>query len=94
MRVFGQIFCLEILILVMEKIKPLANYSGLGHVWLTRTVLASGFIVPIPKMKTQHWAGATLIQHEKHVLRGAWVRIDSTRSCRRIRFDQTSAGVH
>src|SRR5438132_5345473 len=37
-----------------------ANYSGLGHLWLPRTVLASDFIVSMPKVKTHHWAGVTL----------------------------------
>ena len=37
-----------------------ANYSGLGELWLPRTVLASDFIVSIPKVKTHHWAGVTL----------------------------------
>jgi len=37
-----------------------ANYSGLGELWLPRTVLASTFIVSMPKVKTHHWAGVTL----------------------------------
>src|SRR6516164_8188725 len=37
-----------------------ANYSGLGHLWLPRTVLASDFIVSMPKVKTHHWTGVTL----------------------------------
>src|SRR5437588_7130252 len=37
-----------------------ANYSGLGHLWLPRTVLTSDFIVSMPKVKTHHWAGVTL----------------------------------
>jgi uncharacterized protein (DUF362 family) len=37
-----------------------ANYSGLGHLWLPRTVLASDFIVSMPKVKTHHWADVTL----------------------------------
>lgn len=37
-----------------------ANYSGLGSLWLPRTVLASDFIVSMPKVKTHHWAGVTL----------------------------------
>jgi uncharacterized protein (DUF362 family) len=36
------------------------NYSGLGELWLPRTVLASDFIVSMPKVKTHHWAGVTL----------------------------------
>ena len=42
------------------KTKLRANYSGLGHLWLPRTVLASDFIVSMPKVKTHHWAGVTL----------------------------------
>ena len=42
------------------KTKLQANYSGLGHLWLPRTVLASEFIVSMPKVKTHHWAGVTL----------------------------------
>jgi len=37
-----------------------ANYSGLGHLWLPRTVLTSDFIVSMPKVKTHHWTGVTL----------------------------------
>jgi uncharacterized protein (DUF362 family) len=42
------------------KTKLLANYSGLGQLWLPRTVLRSDFIVSMPKVKTHHWAGVTL----------------------------------
>ena len=42
------------------KTKLRANYSGLGHLWLPRTVLASDFIVSMPKVKTHHWTGVTL----------------------------------
>ncbi len=37
-----------------------ANYTGLGHLWLSRTVLASDIVVSMPKMKTHHWVGVTL----------------------------------
>lgn len=37
-----------------------ANYTGLDHLWLPRTVLAADFIVSMPKIKTHHWAGVTL----------------------------------
>ena len=37
-----------------------ANYSELGELWLPRTVLASDFIVSMPKVKTHHWTGVTL----------------------------------
>src|SRR5437867_10760862 len=42
------------------KTKLQANYSGLGYLWLPRTVLASDFIVSMPKVKTHHWTGVTL----------------------------------
>jgi len=42
------------------KTKLQANYSGLGHLWLPRTVLEADFIVSIPKVKTHHWTGVTL----------------------------------
>jgi uncharacterized protein (DUF362 family) len=42
------------------KTKLQANYSGLGHLWLPRTVLESDFIVSMPKVKTHHWTGVTL----------------------------------
>ena len=44
----------------LVKTKLRANYSGLGHLWLPRAVLASDFIVSMPKVKTHHWAGVTL----------------------------------
>ncbi len=37
-----------------------ATYTGLEHLWLPRTVLASDFVVSMPKIKTHHWAGVTL----------------------------------
>jgi uncharacterized protein (DUF362 family) len=37
-----------------------ADYSGLKHLWLPRTVLEADFIVSMPKVKTHHWAGVTL----------------------------------
>jgi uncharacterized protein (DUF362 family) len=42
------------------KTKLQAEYSGLGHLWLPRTVLSSDFIVSMPKVKTHHWTGVTL----------------------------------
>ena len=44
--------------LVRAKMK--ANYSGLGELWLPRSVLDSDFGVSMPKVKTHHWAGVTL----------------------------------
>jgi hypothetical protein len=44
--------------LVRAKMK--ANYSGLGELWLPRSVLDCDFVVSMPKVKTHHWAGVTL----------------------------------
>jgi uncharacterized protein (DUF362 family) len=44
--------------LVRAKLK--ANYSGLGELWLPRSVLDCDFVVSMPKVKTHHWAGVTL----------------------------------
>jgi uncharacterized protein (DUF362 family) len=44
----------------LVKTRLQANYSGLGSLWLPRTVLTSDFIVSMPKVKTHHWAGVTL----------------------------------
>jgi uncharacterized protein (DUF362 family) len=42
------------------KVRTRATYTGLEHLWLPRTVLASDFVVSMPKIKTHHWAGVTL----------------------------------
>src|SRR5713226_7296043 len=42
------------------KVPLRATYTGLDHLWLPRTVLASDFVVSMPKIKTHHWAGVTL----------------------------------
>ena len=44
----------------LVKIKLCANYTGLGHLSLPRTVLSHDFIVSMPKVKTHHWSGVTL----------------------------------
>jgi uncharacterized protein (DUF362 family) len=44
----------------LVKTKLQANYSGLGHLWLPRTVLGADFIVSMPKVKTHHWTAVTL----------------------------------
>jgi uncharacterized protein (DUF362 family) len=44
----------------LMKVPTGANFTGLDHLWLPRTVLASDFIVSMPKIKTHHWAGVTL----------------------------------
>jgi uncharacterized protein (DUF362 family) len=44
----------------LVRVKLKANYSGMGELWLPRTVLNSAFVVSMPKMKTHHWVGVTL----------------------------------
>ena len=44
----------------LTKVNLKASYSGLGALWLPRTVLTSDLIVSMPKIKTHHWAGVTL----------------------------------
>jgi uncharacterized protein (DUF362 family) len=44
----------------LVKTRLQANYSGLGSLWLPRTVLTPDFIVSMPKVKTHHWTGVTL----------------------------------
>jgi uncharacterized protein (DUF362 family) len=44
----------------LARVKLKADYSGLGELWLPRSVLDSDFIVSMPKVKTHHWAGVTL----------------------------------
>jgi len=44
--------------LVMTRL--LANYTGMKHLWLPRTVLKADFVVTMPKVKTHHWSGVTL----------------------------------
>lgn len=38
----------------------LAAYTDLEHLWLSRTLLASDFIVSMPKVKAHHWTGVSL----------------------------------
>src|SRR5215831_18425664 len=44
----------------LVKVPTRANFTGLDHLWLPRTVLTSDFVVSMPKIKTHHWAGVTL----------------------------------
>jgi uncharacterized protein (DUF362 family) len=44
----------------LAKVPIGANFTALDHLWLPRTVLASDFVVSMPKVKTHHWAGVTL----------------------------------
>lgn len=42
------------------KVPNLGRTTGLDHLYLTRTVMNAEVFVSLPKMKTHHWAGATL----------------------------------
>ena len=44
----------------LRKVKLKANYSGLGELWMPRSVLDADFVVSMPKVKTHHWAGVSL----------------------------------
>ena len=44
----------------LSLIKLKTNFSGLKRLWLPQTLLAADFVVSMPKVKTHHWAGATL----------------------------------
>jgi uncharacterized protein (DUF362 family) len=37
-----------------------AGFTGLGRLWLPRTVLGADLLVSLPKLKMHHWAGVTL----------------------------------
>ena len=37
-----------------------SSYTGMNYLWLPRTVLEADFLVSMPKIKTNHWAGVTL----------------------------------
>ena len=38
----------------------LGRLTGLEHLYLTRTVASADVVISLPKLKTHHWAGATL----------------------------------
>jgi uncharacterized protein (DUF362 family) len=42
------------------KVPLKTRFTGLEFLWLPRTVLASDFVVSMPKVKTHHWTGITL----------------------------------
>lgn len=44
----------------LVKVPSRGAYTGLDHWWLPKTILASDFVVSMPKAKTHHWAGVTL----------------------------------
>jgi uncharacterized protein (DUF362 family) len=44
----------------LVRVKLAARYSALDELWLPTTVLASDFLVSMPKLKTHHWSGLSL----------------------------------
>ena len=42
------------------KVPNLGRTTGLDYLYLTRTVVSADVFISLPKMKTHHWAGATL----------------------------------
>ncbi|MCC6418394.1 MAG: DUF362 domain-containing protein [Gemmataceae bacterium] len=42
------------------KVPNLGRLTGLEHLYLTRAVLSADVLISLPKLKTHHWAGATL----------------------------------
>ncbi len=36
------------------------TFSGFNHLWLPETAVSADIVVSMPKVKTHHWAGATL----------------------------------
>ena len=43
-----------------DDLGPVEHFGTLGRLWVPQTVLAADVIISLPKMKTHHWAGATL----------------------------------
>lgn len=41
-------------------LKNAANYTSLGRFYLPRTLVEADIVVSVPKLKTHHWAGASL----------------------------------
>jgi uncharacterized protein (DUF362 family) len=47
----------------LDAISPVpikSNYTGLSQFFLPHTILGADIVISMPKMKTHHWAGATL----------------------------------
>jgi uncharacterized protein (DUF362 family) len=44
----------------VTRVRPVRQFSRLGALYLPKTVLGADLLVSMPKMKTHHWAGATL----------------------------------
>lgn len=45
---------------VVKRVALRSRYTGLGHLYLPRSVLEADLVVSMPKLKTHHWAGVTL----------------------------------
>ena len=43
-----------------DDVSPIKNFAGQDQFFFPNTVLAADLLVSMPKMKTHHWAGATL----------------------------------
>jgi uncharacterized protein (DUF362 family) len=44
----------------VEKVRIPSDHSGLGYLFVPKTLLAADFVVSLPKLKTHHWVGVTL----------------------------------
>jgi uncharacterized protein (DUF362 family) len=44
----------------VTRVRPAGQFSRLGALYLPNTALSADLLVSMPKMKTHHWAGATL----------------------------------
>jgi len=44
----------------VEKVRIPSDHTGLGYLFVPKTVLGADFIVSLPKLKTHHWVGVTL----------------------------------
>ena len=44
----------------VEKVRMTSDLTGLGYLFVPKTVLEADFIVSLPKLKTHHWVGVTL----------------------------------
>ncbi len=47
----------------LDAVEPVllsANHTGLGQLYLPRTVVRADMVISLPKLKTHHWAGVTL----------------------------------
>ena len=44
----------------LDEVEPVAGFGNAGRLYLPRTALRADLIVSVARMKTHHWAGATL----------------------------------